>query len=126
MCFIRSVVNRWKIFSWAYGGLFLSSVCALTSFPSLTAPLHPFPSSPPAHTTQFIAHLIGAAFAATAPAVPSWAAGLGDGENFGQFLIAILEPIGGFGKFLVVLGALTVTAPCALDMYSFGEYLFHF
>lgn len=70
---------------------------------------------------QFIGHIIGAAFASAAPAIPSWETGLGDGEDFGRFLVAILEPIGNFGKFLVVLGALTVTAPCAITMYSFGR-----
>ncbi|GAW02360.1 tyrosinase [Lentinula edodes] len=68
-------------------------------------------------------HIIGAAFASAAPAIPSWETGLGDGEDFGRFLVAILEPIGNFGKFLVVLGALTVTAPCAITMYSFGVSL---
>ncbi|KIK55962.1 hypothetical protein GYMLUDRAFT_174938 [Collybiopsis luxurians FD-317 M1] len=72
---------------------------------------------------QFVGHIIGAAFAAAAPAIPVWEAGLGDGEDFGRFLVSILEPVGGFGKFLVVVGALTVTAPCAITMYSFGVSL---
>ncbi|KAF5344051.1 hypothetical protein D9757_013888 [Collybiopsis confluens] len=78
-------VPTWKVFLWAYGGIF---------------------------TSAFIGHIIGAAFAAAAPAIPSWEAGLGDGGDFGHFLAAILEPVGGFGKFLIVVGALTVTAPC--------------
>ncbi|KAJ3767560.1 cytosine-purine permease [Lentinula raphanica] len=92
----ESRTPTWKIFSWAYAGIFLSA---------------------------FIGHIIGAAFASAAPAIPAWETGLGDGEDFGRFLVAILEPIGNFGKFLVVLGALTVTAPCAITMYSFGVSL---
>ncbi|KAJ3982110.1 cytosine-purine permease [Lentinula detonsa] len=92
----ESKTPTWKIFSWAYAGIF---------------------------TSAFIGHVIGAAFASAAPAIPSWETGLGDGEDFGRFLVAILDPIGNFGKFLVVLGALTVTAPCAITMYSFGVSL---
>ncbi|KAJ3814854.1 cytosine-purine permease [Lentinula lateritia] len=92
----ESKTPTWKIFSWAYAGIF---------------------------TSAFIGHIIGAAFASAAPAIPSWETGLGDGEDFGRFLVVILEPIGNFGKFLVVLGALTVTAPCAITMYSFGVSL---
>ncbi|KAK7449207.1 hypothetical protein VKT23_013352 [Stygiomarasmius scandens] len=91
-----SKAPTWKIFLYAYFGLFISS-CG--------------------------SHILGAVFAAAAPAVPTWEAGLGDGDNFGRFLVAILEPLGGFGKFLVVVGALTMTAPCALTMYSFGVSL---
>ncbi|KAE9386899.1 hypothetical protein BT96DRAFT_1005630 [Gymnopus androsaceus JB14] len=65
----------WKIFSWAYGGIF---------------------------TSAFAGHILSAAFSAAAPAVSSWETGLGDGEDFGRFLVAILEPIGGFGKFIVL------------------------
>ncbi|THU76374.1 hypothetical protein K435DRAFT_846619 [Dendrothele bispora CBS 962.96] len=65
-------------------------------------------------------NILGAAFAAAAPAIPIWQAGLGDDDNFGRFLVAVLDPIGGFGKFLVVLAALTIVAPCALTMYSLG------
>ncbi|KAF5320657.1 hypothetical protein D9758_018219 [Tetrapyrgos nigripes] len=91
-----SKAPTWKIFLYAYCGIFISA---------------------------FGGHILGAAFAAAAPAVPAWEAGLGGGDDFGRFLVAILEPIGGFGKFLVVVGALTVTAPCALTMYSFGVSL---
>ncbi|KAF9064312.1 purine-cytosine permease [Rhodocollybia butyracea] len=90
--------KTWIIFAWAYAGIF---------------------------TSAFIGHIIGAAFAAAAPAIPAWSTALNadGGNDFGSFLVAILEPVGGFGKFLVVLGALTVTAPCAITMYSFGVSL---
>ncbi|THU86280.1 hypothetical protein K435DRAFT_369131 [Dendrothele bispora CBS 962.96] len=91
-----SRARTWKIFLYAYAGIFLSA---------------------------FIGHILGLSFSATAPFVPSWSSALGSGDDFGTFVVAILEPLGGFGKFLVVLGALTVTAPCALTMYSFGVSL---
>ncbi|THV05199.1 cytosine-purine permease [Dendrothele bispora CBS 962.96] len=88
-----SKTPTWKIFLYAYSGIFIPT---------------------------FVGNILGAAFAAAAPAIPVWQAGLGDDDNFGRFLVAVLDPIGGFGKFLVVLAALTIIAPCALTMYSLG------
>jgi purine-cytosine permease-like protein len=64
--------------------------------------------------------MIGAAFAAAAPAVPLWKSGFGDGSNVGGLISAILAPTKGFGKFLVVLLALSVPSACAPTMYTFG------
>ena len=65
--------------------------------------------------------MLGAAFAAAAPAVPSWTAGFDDGNNLGGLISAILAPTGGFGKFLVVLLSLSVPSACAPTMYTFGS-----
>jgi len=65
--------------------------------------------------------MLGAAFAITASGVPSYAAGFDNGNNIGGLAAAILEPLGGFGKFLLVLMALSVPAACAPTMYTFGE-----
>ncbi|KAF9260611.1 cytosine-purine permease [Marasmius fiardii PR-910] len=89
----RADVPGWKIFLYTYFGVLLSS---------------------------FPGHIIGAALAAAAPAVPAWQAGLEDGQNFGNFLAVVLDPVGGFGKFLVVIATLTLPAQSATSMYSFG------
>ena len=67
--------------------------------------------------------MLGAAFAAVAPAVPSWKSGFSDGNNVGGLISAVLSPTGGFGKFLVVLLALSVPPACAPTMYTFGMSL---
>ncbi|KAJ7669418.1 purine-cytosine permease [Mycena polygramma] len=82
-----------RIFTYAYLGIFLPSI---------------------------ILHLVGAAFAAAAPGVPSWAAGYKHGNDIGGLLSAVLEPCGDFGKFLMVLMALAISAVTAPTMYSFG------
>ena len=69
-------------------------------------------------TTQLPAHLLGAAFAAAARTVPAWEAGIGDGNDVGGLVAAILAPTGGFGKFLLVLLSLTAPSACAPTMYT--------
>jgi purine-cytosine permease-like protein len=69
---------------------------------------------------QISGHMLGAAFAAAAPAVPSWKSGFDNGSNFGGLVAAILAPIGGAGKFLVVLLALSICTASAPTMYTFG------
>ena len=66
--------------------------------------------------------MIGAGFAAAAPGVPSWSTGFQDGNNMGGLIAAILAPSGGFGKFLLVLIALSTSSACAPTIYSFGKY----
>ena len=66
-------------------------------------------------------HILGAAFAIAAIGVPSYAAGFDNGNNIGGLTAAIFEPLGGFGKFLLVLMALSVPAACAPTMYTFGQ-----
>ncbi|KAJ8077535.1 hypothetical protein PM082_001966 [Marasmius tenuissimus] len=92
----RSDISALKVFLYTYFGVLLST---------------------------FPGHIIGAALAAAAPAVPSWSAGLEDGKSFGSFIAAVLEPVGGFGKFLVVVATLTLPAQSAVTMYSFGVSL---
>ncbi|CAL1709708.1 unnamed protein product [Somion occarium] len=64
------------------------------------------------------AHLLGAAFTAASVSVPSWRAGLGNGNDVGGLIAAILSPTGGFGKFLLVLLSLTTTSACAPTLYT--------
>lgn len=70
--------------------------------------------------------MLGAAFAAAAPGVPSWEAGFDQGNNVGGLLAAALSPAGGFGKFLLVLIALSTSCACAPTMYTFGQLLIRF
>lgn len=60
---------------------------------------------------------MGAAFAVVAPSVPAWNAGYAGG-NVGGLLEAILQPAGGFGKFLTVLLSLSVIGNIAVSLYS--------
>jgi purine-cytosine permease-like protein len=65
--------------------------------------------------------MLGAAFAAAAPGIPDWQTGSENGNNVGGLIGAILQPSGGFGKFLIVLLALSVPSAGAPTMYTFGE-----
>jgi len=60
---------------------------------------------------------LGAAAAISAPLIPDWNAGYAGG-NVGGLLHAMLSPVGKFGKFLVVLFSLSVTANNAASTYS--------
>ena len=60
---------------------------------------------------------LGAAAAISAPLIPDWNAGYAGG-NVGGLLNAMLSPVGKFGKFLVVLFSLSVTANNAPSTYS--------
>ncbi|KAL4253400.1 purine-cytosine permease (2.A.39) family protein [Abortiporus biennis] len=64
------------------------------------------------------AHMMGAAFTAASFSIPEWQAGLGNGNDVGDLIAAILQPAGGFGKFLLVLLALTTPSACAPTMYT--------
>ena len=65
--------------------------------------------------------MIGAVFAAAAPSVPSWSTGFKHGNDMGGLIAAVLAPAGGFGKFLLVLIAVSTSSACAPSIYSFGE-----
>ena len=65
--------------------------------------------------------MIGAAFAAAAPGIPSWSTGFQNGNDMGGLIAAVLAPAGGFGKFLLVLMAVSTSSTCAPTIYSFGE-----
>ncbi|THG95083.1 hypothetical protein EW026_g6503 [Hermanssonia centrifuga] len=84
-------VDSWKIFLYSYLGF---------NIPIITV------------------QCLGAAVVVAAPSVPSWNAGYDNG-NVGGLLEAMLSPSGGFGKFLTVLLALSVTANVAPTLYSF-------
>ncbi|KAI0360457.1 cytosine-purine permease [Trametes cingulata] len=66
-------------------------------------------------------HMLGAAFAAAAPGVPSWETGFDQGNNVGGLIQAVLSATGGFGKFLTVLLALSIPSACAPTMYTFAS-----
>lgn len=70
---------------------------------------------------QVTAHFLGAAFAAAAIGIPRWEEGFDGGNDIGGLIFAILEPLGGFGKFLTVIMALSVPSACAPTMYTFGK-----
>ncbi|KAH0123264.1 cytosine-purine permease, partial [Aureobasidium melanogenum] len=79
-----------KVFAYTYGGLFLPTVPLL---------------------------VLGAAIGGACPNVPSWQAGY-DSTSVGGVLAAMLEPAGGFGKFVVVLLAFSLLGNIAATMYS--------
>ncbi|KAG9311748.1 cytosine-purine permease [Chiua virens] len=68
-------------------------------------------------------HFLGAAFAAAAPSVPVWNAAFQNSTSVGGLLYGVLTPLGGFGKFLAVLAALSVPSACAPTMYTFSTSL---
>ncbi|KAJ7681154.1 permease for cytosine/purines, uracil, thiamine, allantoin-domain-containing protein [Mycena rosella] len=69
---------------------------------------------------NILLRVLGAAFAAAAPGVPSWNAGYDNGNDLGGLVSAVLAPCGRFGTCLIVLMALAISAPSAPMMYSFG------
>ncbi|KZT63429.1 hypothetical protein DAEQUDRAFT_770630 [Daedalea quercina L-15889] len=83
--------SAWRVWMYTYAGILISSMSA---------------------------HMLGAAFTAGAAFNPAWKAGLGNGNDIGGLIAAVLEPAGGFGKFLVVLLALTTPSQCAPSMYT--------
>ncbi|GJE86609.1 cytosine-purine permease [Phanerochaete sordida] len=71
--------------------------------------------------SSLISHFLGAVFAASAAGVPGWAAGFDNGNSVGGLIAAVLAPLGGFGRFLTVLLALSVPSACAPTMYTFAS-----
>ncbi|KAH9174764.1 NCS cytosine-purine permease [Lactarius sanguifluus] len=65
---------------------------------------------------------LGAAAAITAPVMPAWDAEYAGG-NIGGLIDAMLEPVGKFGKVLMVFVSLSVTGNNVPTMYSFGMSL---
>ncbi|KAJ8509482.1 hypothetical protein ONZ45_g8353 [Pleurotus djamor] len=90
-CYYPPDAPRKRIFIYSYLGLFLSTA-----------------------TMQFF----GAACAIAALRVPAWEQGF-EGANIGGLISAILAPTGAFGKCLVVLLALGLTATIAMNFYCF-------
>ena len=66
---------------------------------------------------QITLQCLGAAAAISAPSVPAWRAGYANGD-VGGLLNAMLLPVGGFRKVLMVLLSLSVTAVNAPTIYS--------
>ena len=66
---------------------------------------------------QIVWNMIGAA-----PSVPSWSTGFQNGNDMGGLIAAVLAPAGVFGKFLLVLMAVSTSSSCAPTIYSFGEW----
>ncbi|KAJ8094729.1 hypothetical protein PM082_010735 [Marasmius tenuissimus] len=58
---------------------------------------------------------LAAAVAAAAPTIPSWSSHT---ETSGDLVLAMLGPVGNFGKFLNVLLALSVSASITVSFYS--------
>ncbi|KAJ7636865.1 cytosine-purine permease [Roridomyces roridus] len=83
-----------KIFTWTYLGMFIPAI---------------------------ITQVMGAAFTVAAPNVPLWHAESEDGNDFGGLVVAILQPCGRFGTFMVVIMVLGITGLNAPSMYSFGN-----
>lgn len=63
-------------------------------------------------------HALGAVLAAGAYVVPSWKVGLGPDSNVGGLIAAVLSPLGGFGKFLIVLLVLTIPSGTNPTLYT--------
>ena len=61
--------------------------------------------------------ILGAAIGGAVPSVPGWAAGY-EQNLVGGVLAAMLEPAGGFGKFLVVILSFTLLGNMAATCYS--------
>lgn len=66
---------------------------------------------------QVLLQCLGAAVAAAAPSVSSWSDPYAS-DDVGGLLAAMLGPVGGFGKFLLVVLSLSVTANLAPTLYS--------
>ncbi|KAG6331535.1 hypothetical protein ID866_7555 [Astraeus odoratus] len=71
-------------------------------------------------TASITAHTLGAAFAAAAPTVSAWDVGFQDSTSVGGLVYSVLAPVGGFGKLLTVLVALSIPSACAPSMYTFS------
>jgi purine-cytosine permease-like protein len=74
-------------------------------------------SSPHSFAVQALLACVGAAFSGAAATVPLWNDSYAGG-NVGGLLEAVLQPLGGFGKFLTVLLSLSVAANLVSIFYS--------
>ena len=63
---------------------------------------------------------LGMAFTTGIANVPAWKTAFGDTGNVGGLLSAVVSPLGGFGKFLLVLLALSIIANNIPNDYSLG------
>lgn len=84
------IIHRWKTFTYVYAGMAIPSILLL---------------------------ILGAAIGGAVPSVPEWSAAY-DKNSVGGILAEMLAPAGGFGKFVVVILALSVIGNIAISMYS--------
>ena len=82
--------SRWKIFTYVYTGMAVPSILLL---------------------------ILGAAIGGAVPNVPTWSAAY-EKDSVGGVLAEMLTPADGFGKFIVVILALSVVGNIAVSMYS--------
>lgn len=82
--------SRWKIFTYVFTGMSVPTILLL---------------------------VLGAAIGGAVPNVPEWSAAY-DKDSVGGVLAEMLTPAGGFGKFVVVILALSVIGNIAVSMYS--------
>jgi purine-cytosine permease-like protein len=61
--------------------------------------------------------VLGAAIGGAIPNVPSWNEGY-ENNSIGGVLAAMLSPAGGFGKFMLVIAALSIIGNMAASLYS--------
>ncbi|TFK70128.1 cytosine-purine permease [Pluteus cervinus] len=113
----------------SFGGLMASSII---SWCTITADYGVYHDARASSTRVFIytylafvisnvsASAIGAAFAATAPGVTAYENGFNGGDDIGGLVEAVLAPLGGFGKFLVVVLSLCLPSSIAPTMYTCG------
>ncbi|KAF8337621.1 cytosine-purine permease [Cantharellus anzutake] len=90
--YMPPTVPKAKIFTYAYLGFFLPLV---------------------------LLEILGASLAVASNANQEWALGY-QRNNLGGLFAAVLKPAGRFGKFCMVVLAMSVPAACAPTMYSFG------
>ena len=100
--------SSWRIFPYSLLGL----LCSIVSFRAIL-----LLSSFLTWANQVPAQCLGAACAIAAQTVPSWTAAF-KGDNVGGLLAEMLSPVGGFGKFLVVMLAINLTSNIAATFYS--------
>lgn len=81
---------RWKIFTYVFNGMVIPTILLL---------------------------ILGAAIGGAVPNVPEWQAAY-DKDSVGGVLAEMLTPAHGFGKFIVVILALSVIGNIAVSMYS--------
>lgn len=81
---------KWRIFAYCWMGICLPSILLM---------------------------IVGAAIGGAVPNIPSWS-DANDRDSVGGILVAMLAPLGGFGKFIAVILALSVIAQIAPGFYS--------
>ncbi|PPQ80372.1 hypothetical protein CVT26_008273 [Gymnopilus dilepis] len=102
--------SSWKVFTYAYLGLFLPNVWRLS--------LHTVVfQSDDSLFLQIFVQSFGVAVAIAATTIPSWNDGFAGG-NVGGLIEAIYQPLGNFGKFLTVIMSLSVAPNLVSIFYS--------